>query len=213
MTFDPVQVWLRIIIPLALDRRVPPVSRATSTRATPPSLASSAISATRLSDLPTELIVQILATLPIEDLGRMCCVASDLWREKQGARPNLEPPKFERPNLEPPKFERPNLESPKFERPNLAEASAEASTEASAEASEPSCGVMLHTLRLRASRRGGAGQPLPPMPREEQHRCIAWYMWCERRAQRDLEAGHEACCSWVLGGGSASLGAACSYAC
>ena len=188
MAFDPVQVWLRIIIPMALDRSVPPVSRDTSSRATPPSSAPSAISAPRLSDLPTELIVQILAALPIEDLGRVCCVASDFWREKQGARPNLAPPKFERPKL----------------------VSAETSAESSAEASEPSCGVMLHALRLRASRRGGAGQPPPPpMPPEEQHRCIAWYMWDERRAQRDLEAGHEACCRWVLGGGSASLGAAC----
>ena len=191
MAFVPVQVWLRIIIPMALDRSVPPVSRATSSRATPPSSAPSAISAPRLSDLPTELIVQILAALPIEDLGRVCCVASDFWRENQGARQILEPPKFGRPKL--------------VSAETSAETSAEASAVVSAVVSEP----MLHALRLRASRRGGPGQPPPPMPPEEQHRCIAWYMWDERRAQRDLEAGLETCCRWVLGGGSASLGAAC----
>jgi hypothetical protein len=201
MAFDPVQVWLRIIIPMALDRSVPPVSRATSSRATPPSSAPSAISAPRLSDLPTELIVQILAALPIEDLGRVCCVASDFWRENQGARQNLEPPKFGRPKLV----------SAETSAEASAVTSAESSAVVSAVVSEPSCGVMLHALRLRASRRGGAGQPPPPpMPPEEQHRCIAWYMWDERRAQRDLEEGLEACCRWVLGGGSASLGAACA---
>ena len=173
------EVWLRIVMPLALCRTTPPCGALTASAFASwgsttsgdtngsegsASGASAAPFAARhtFSSLPPELVVRVLARLNTADLGRTSCVSSEF---------GLEP-----------------AADGGGGGPSLVQQS-----------------LVQQALRLRASERGVS---LPAAPPRGERSCVSWLCWEERRRQQQQWSGLDGTAS-VAAGAANSKWSAC----